>query len=246
MSSESFTVVLADDEPDVRRRIRGYLEQEPGVEVVGEASDGPRAIALMRERRPDLALLDSRLPRLNALEILSEMGARTLPVVIFMSAGGAREPAAVLRGGSDWIPKPVSQDRLRLALERVRGHLGSRVSRGTPLLAADGRIAVRSGSRVLMLEIDSIGHIAAANNHCRIATSNRVVTVRENLSALAARLPQEHFLQVNRSAVIHTGAVRTLESKSHGDWIVRLKDGNRFVVSRTRRADVLRRLRVMA
>lgn len=245
MGNTPFTIVLADDEPRIRLLIRGFLHEEPGVEVVGEASDGPRAIALMRERRPDLALLDSRLPRLNALEVLSKMGSRTLPVIIFMSSGGEREPDALLRGESGWIPKPVTRDSLRKALARAREHLAGRWGRGSTQFPSEGRIAVKSGSRVLMLDLDSIAHIAAANNHCRIITHQREVTVRENLSSLAARLPQDLFLQVNRSSVINMGAVRALESKSHGDWIVRLTDGVQYVVSRTRRPAVLRRLQVL-
>lgn len=246
MGEKTFTVVLADDEPGVRLLVRGFLDRESGVELVGEASDGPRAIALMRERRPDFALLDSRLPRLNALEVLTELGSRTLPAIILMSAAGDRESDALKRSACGWIPKPVTREGLQEALARARTHLAGRAADGHLRRPANGRIAVKSGSRVLMLDLDSIGHIAAANNHCRIITTHRVVTVRENLSSLAARLPQEHFLQVNRSSVIHVGAVRTLESKSHGDWIVRLRDGIQYVVSRTRRAAVLQRLRIPA
>ena len=244
MGNAPFTVVLADDEPAVRRLVRGYLVEEPGVALVGEASDGPRVIALMREHRPDIAILDCRLPRLSALAVLAGLGNRPLPLILFLAPSAQSGPEQFPGSAVEWIAKPLTRERFRSAWARVRARLAEghvRPIRGGTLL---DRIAIKSASRVTMLDIDSIIHIASDNNRCRITTPQKVIKVRESLSLLASRLPSERFLRVNRFSVIHVDAVAGLESKSHGDWLVRLRDGSQFTVSRTRRTEVLRRLRI--
>ena len=240
MEDSVLTVIVADDEPGARAALRSILAEEHGIRIVGEASDGPSTIALLRERRPDLVLLDSRLPRLSALELLSGLGSRTLPLLIVVTPSGDRRPELNGDHTAGWLQKPVSAARLREVLQRARGHLGGAGPRST----AQARIAVKAGSRVEMIDLDSILHVASANNHSRVTTRDRTVSVRENLGALAERLPAGQFVRVNRFTLINAAAVTSLESKSHGDWIVHLLNGARFTVSRTRRSEVLRRLRI--
>ncbi|MBL9175501.1 MAG: response regulator transcription factor [Verrucomicrobiales bacterium] len=245
MGNAPFTVVLADDESAVRKQVRSLLMEEEGVRLVGEASDGPRAIALIREQRPDVAILDFRLPRLSALHVLAELGTRTLPLILFLAhpAEGGANPFPGSTVG--WIAKPVTQDRLHAALIQARTHLSDRLARPSRGLAApEGRLTVKSGSRVMLVDLDSIVYVASDNNCCRIVTPLRTIPVREPLATLASRLPSQRFVRVNRFAVVNGDAVAALEPKSHGDWIVRLRDGSQHVVSRTRRAEVLQRLRI--
>lgn len=244
MEDSSMTIVIADDEPGVRKRLRELLTEQPGVTLIGEASDGPRTIALMREQRPAVALLDSRLPRLNALEVLAEMGSRTLPLIIFIGSAGDRHRQTACAGVAGWILKPVTRAELQEALTEARRQIRLRKPGAFADPGGAGRIAVKTGARVLLLDLDAIEHITAANNHCRIVTRDRTVPVRENLRSLTARLPPGRFIRVNRFAAINGSAVATLESKSHGDWTVHLHNGTKLTVTRTRRAEVLRRLRI--
>lgn len=80
-------VVLADDQPLVRTGLRTILALDPDIEVVGEAVDGRDAVAVVRRTKPDLALLDVRMPRLDGLaatrEIVAEGGTRVLVLTTF-------------------------------------------------------------------------------------------------------------------------------------------------------------------
>ncbi|MBN8248878.1 MAG: response regulator transcription factor [Verrucomicrobia bacterium] len=243
MDLPPLTVVLADDEPGSRRSLRMRLDQLPGVSVVGEASDGPQAIELLRDQRPDVAILDHHLPRLSAVELLSGLGTRTLPLAIFITRDRHVRPASASSGVVAWISRPVSSSDLSEALQRARRHLTERV--GTDGLGKTGgpRIVVRSGARILMLALDDLVRAEASNNHCRLRLTQRVVTVRESLTALSARLPSRRFLRINRFTVVNADWITGLESKSHGDWIVRLRDGTQHTVTRTRRAEIVRQFR---
>jgi DNA-binding NarL/FixJ family response regulator len=69
-------VLLADDQPSVRQGLRLLLESLPGIEVVGEAADGVEAVTLAREVRPDVALLDIRMPRMDGIEATELLSGR--------------------------------------------------------------------------------------------------------------------------------------------------------------------------
>lgn len=120
-------VLIVDDEPPARRRLRRMLERMPGVEVCGEAGDGVEALERIAERAPDLVLLDVRMPGLDGIE-LARRGESLLPIVFTTAydeyALRAFEVAAV-----DYLLKPIRAERLRGALERARERSGPRTPR---------------------------------------------------------------------------------------------------------------------
>lgn len=86
------TTVLADDHPIVRQGLRTLLEQEDGCEIVGEAADGLTAIALIARLRPELAIIDVRLPDLNGLEVARRAQQQSPETKIIMLSMHADEP----------------------------------------------------------------------------------------------------------------------------------------------------------
>ena len=86
-------VVIVDDEPLARERLRRLLAEFPGYEVVGEAGDGDQALALVRETNPDLVLLDIRMPGTDGLQVARVLAEdKTPPAVIFLDAAGNAVP----------------------------------------------------------------------------------------------------------------------------------------------------------
>ena len=69
-------VLLADDQPLVRAGLRTILDEEPDIEVCGEAADGLLAVAAVERDRPDVVLIDVRMPNLNGLEATRRINAR--------------------------------------------------------------------------------------------------------------------------------------------------------------------------
>ncbi|MBX3733842.1 MAG: response regulator transcription factor [Verrucomicrobiae bacterium] len=245
MEPASLSLVLADDEPGFRTSLRDLLRQQPGISLVGEASDGPQTIQLLRERRPDIAILDSHLPRLSAVDLLAGLGTRRLPLFIFVAHERDRRPDGYRNGTAGWLRKPVSPASLGEALRAARTHLAARIGPPASAGGAGGRITVKTGTSLTLVDLDSVVRAAAANNHCHLVTTHRTLTVREGLSALASRLPPGRFVRVNRSSLINVDYIATLESKSHGDWIVRLRDGCQLTISRARRASIFRQIRAV-
>ncbi|MBF0127855.1 MAG: response regulator, partial [Magnetococcales bacterium] len=84
-------VIIADDNSRIRARLRALLEREEGIEVVGEATNGRQAVALVRELRPSLVTLDLEMPVMGGLEAIEEiMCAKAVPILVLSSVADAR------------------------------------------------------------------------------------------------------------------------------------------------------------
>ncbi len=77
-------LVIADDHPIVRKGLRAALEEDPGLAVVGEAGDGDAALALILQERPDVAVLDVDMPKLDGFGVVREAASRSLPTRLIL------------------------------------------------------------------------------------------------------------------------------------------------------------------
>ncbi|MFJ9648696.1 response regulator [Streptomyces sp. NPDC004244] len=117
-------VLIADDQPLVRRGLALILGPDPEFEVVGEAEDGARAVALAQDLRPDVVVMDIRMPLLDGVQATAEL-ARTLPEVrvLALSTFDMDEyvVAALRAGAHGFLPKDVSPEELGAAVRTVHG-----------------------------------------------------------------------------------------------------------------------------
>ncbi|MFC9293868.1 response regulator [Streptomyces sp. NPDC057011] len=121
--TRSGTVVVADDEPMVRRGLRAFVESTGEFTVVAEAEDGARAVELVRTHRPDILLLDIRMPVLNGLETTAALrDAGTETAIVVMTTFGLDEyvEQALALGADGFLLKDTPPDELLAALRAVR------------------------------------------------------------------------------------------------------------------------------
>lgn len=122
MSDEKIRVMIADDHAVVRQGIRNVLEQVEGLEVVGEAGDGDKALDLARELRPDVVLLDVTMPGRTGLEVTRELRADELEsgVLILSMHDDPEYVLQAVRAGADgYVLKDVTPAELRKAIQTV-------------------------------------------------------------------------------------------------------------------------------
>lgn len=120
MPAEPLRLLLADDEPLALRRLRLALQAIPDVEIVGAANDGAQAIDAMRELRPDVVLLDIKMPLANGFEVANAIEESGGPTVIFVTAFDSYALRAFETSAVDYLLKPVEFERLASALMRAR------------------------------------------------------------------------------------------------------------------------------
>ena len=116
----SVRVLIVDDEALARQRVRRLLQNEPDVEVVGEADTGRDAVRMINELQPDLVCLDVQMPELDGFGVLRELEGGKVPMVLFITAYDEHAQRAFDVHAVDYVLKPVDADRFRAAFERAR------------------------------------------------------------------------------------------------------------------------------
>jgi two-component system, LytTR family, response regulator len=245
-------VLIADDEPVARRRLRRLLQREPDFSLVAECADGAEALRLMVDAAPDLVLLDVQMPELDGFEVLQRFPGDRWPAVIFVTAFDRYALRAFDVHAIDYLLKPFSPERFRTAIARAR----TRLSQG----ARDGglaglveevrrrpayltRVAVALRGRTILLDVMTIDWVQAADNYVTLHAGGREYLVRDTLAALERQLDPDRFARIHRSTIVNLDRIAQLEPATHGDGIVQLHDGTRLVITRTWRDRVVRALK---
>lgn len=117
-------VLITDDEAPARARLRQLLASYPDVEIVGEAEMGAQAMELTGKLKPDLLLLDIRMPGCSGLDIAARLPSPR-PQIIFSTAYDEYAVDAFELAATDYLLKPISRARLEQALRRVRSSGGA-------------------------------------------------------------------------------------------------------------------------
>ncbi len=242
-------VLIADDEAPARQKLRDLLQNEPDVEIVGEASDGTQAVELLHATRPDLVFLDVQMPVLDGFGVIERVGAGAMPLVVFVTAYDEHALRAFEVHALDYLLKPFSARRFGQVLARVREQLSSASQRALAARLEQALAALQPAPRYLqrilverrpehevLLPVETIDRIRADRNYVRLVTADGEFTRRMALGEIAERLDPERFLQINRSEIVRLDAVAEFQPWFHGDYRVVMKDGTVLTWSRRYRA----------
>ena len=139
---DSVRTIIVDDEQPARRGLKTLVEQHAGFTVVAVCRDGREAIARISELKPDLVLLDIQMPEITGFDVIAQLSADVMPVVIFVTAYDEYAVRAFEVRALDYVLKPVSQARFDEALARAAARVRDRrlAEYGTTLLAAVAEI----------------------------------------------------------------------------------------------------------
>lgn len=240
-------ILIVDDEPLARGRLRQLLEIEPGVEIMGECTNGREAVAFIGEHHPDLVFLDVQMPELDGFGVLEAIQGEKMPAVIFVTAHDRFALRAFEVHAVDYLLKPFDRDRFKTALHRALDHIqhhqtGELSQRLTALLAEVKpepkhleRLAIKSSGRVLFLKTDDIDWIEAADNYVSLHVGAETHLHRETMSALVEELPAKKFLRISRSTIVNVDRIRELQPLFHGEYVVILRGGTKLTLSRNYR-----------
>lgn len=239
--------LIIDDERLARERIRKLLAEDPGIEVIGECSNGRDAVTAIRKQSPDLVFLDVQMPELDGFGVLAEIDPGQMPAVIFVTAYDRFAVKAFEVHAVDYLLKPFDEERFHRALSRVTEHLKGRQTDSLrqhllELLSdlkddakSPGRIAVKSGGRVLLVRTQDIDWVEAADNYVVLHVGNETHLLRETMAALEARLASSRFVRISRSVIVNLERIKEMQPLFHGDYAVLLLDGTRLTMSRSHR-----------
>jgi two-component system LytT family response regulator len=220
--------LIADDEPLARARLLRLLGQFPEIEVVADCGNGEDAISAMHAQQPDVVFLDIQMPDMDGFDVLDSLPRARQPHVVFVTAYSEHAVRAFEARAVDYLLKPVSAERLRQAVERLRF---SPVARDTP--AYPERLAVPIGARIHLVPTADIDHVGAHANYVELHMGVRSLVLRETLSHLESRLDPKRFLRVHRSRIVRLDGVVEAQAQDSGRYLLRLQCGARLVTGRS-------------
>lgn len=258
--------LLVDDEPLAIERMRVALATVPEVEIIGTAADGVEAASKIAGLKPELVLLDVQMPGLSGMELAQSLAeAAHKPEVVFVTAFNRFALDAFEVEAVDYLLKPVSFDRLRIAVERVR--------RRRALLDAHGRaqelgmvvaalrnenddpggpdderyysgiwVPCRQGS--VRVPVESIDRIEAARDYVLLCTPLKSYMLRAKMNELERRLDPRLLVRIHRSHIVRIGAVVGVERPGKGVLRLILDDGANLQVGPNYQDQVIRALKL--
>ena len=234
-------VLIVDDEPLARRRLRTLLKDEPEFEVVGECEDGPSAVADARRLAPDLMLLDVQMPGMDGFDVMEALGPSRCPVVVFVTAYDEYAMKAFDVHAVDYLLKPFDRKRLRHALARARAlrlHDEEPTRRLMAVLAEiragrpQDRIVVKARGRVYFVLARDIDWIEAAGHYLTLHVGSDEHLIRGSINEIGSRLDPDRFVRIHRSIVLNVDRIQELRPSFHGEYAITLRGGTRLSSSR--------------
>ena len=248
-------VVLVDDEPMARARLRRLVEAEADLRLRAECARGEEAVAAIREHRPHAVFLDVDMPGMTGFDVLAALPPLERPLVVFVTAYDEFAVRAFEVHALDYLLKPYDPERFHAALERVRRRVAESASGSTGAgesasLAAlleevrargPERLVVRSGQEMRFVAVKDVDWIEAADNYVELHVGNEVHLLREPLSSVERRLSPASFARIRRDAIVNLSRVRAVRPGEDGDFEVVLHDGRALRLGRTYRARVTER-----
>ena len=239
-------VLVADDEPLARERLRFLLSRHPSYEVVAECVDGDEALAEIERLRPEVAFLDISMPGRNGVEVAQALlDDSHAPAIVFVTAYDQFALRAFEVSAIDYLVKPVDRERFEQMLERVErridrvGHapLGDEVRallyelRTTSALPK--RFVVRSPRGHYFVRAEDIETATAEGNYVALAAGGRIHLVRETMKSLESKVDPARFVRIHRSTIVSIDRIARIEPLGHGAYRITMQSGARFDSSPT-------------
>ena len=237
--------LIVDDEPLARERLRGFLADDPTIEVVGEAGNGREAVGAILQLAPDLVFLDIQMPEMDGFEVIAALKDKVPPAVVFATAYDQFAVKAFEVHAVDYLLKPFDSDRVNETLRRVARRLKQGEANGPRLdgLIAEiksrpdtpGRLLIKTDKKMVLVPMDDIDWVEAADNYVVLHVGKESHIQRETLSAMETKLPSDTFIRISRSTIVNINRIKELQPLFHGEYAVILKTGARLTLTRTYR-----------
>lgn len=242
-------VLIVDDEPLARAALEKILTANPDVERFDSANDAIEAQQRLSNENYDVVLLDISMPELSGLELIARLQEypRPLPSVVFVTAHAEHAVAAFEKHAVDYILKPFSSDRVNRAIEfasrRTASERTARLIELMPQLQTQkphhhSKIGIKSNGRILFVDLRDIVSVQAEGNYVLLRREGGSDLLRESISNVAEKLKPYGFTRIHRSVLVNASFVQEIRPCATGEYILRVKGGEEYTVTRTYRANL--------
>ena len=237
-------ILIADDEAPARNRMRDLLSDIEHVAVVAEAKNGKEAIDLALQTKPDLMLLDIRMPVMDGIEAAQHaQKIEPKPHIIFTTAFDAYAIKAFDLNAIDYLLKPIRLERLQTAINKAHALKPAQIAALKPLQKTRTHLSIHERGRVLLIPIETIIYLRAELKYITVRTVEREYLIEESLTNLEAEFG-ERFIRLHRNCLVAppfiAGYEKRLNQDNEAQWVALLKGINETVTISRRQQHLVR------
>jgi two-component system, LytTR family, response regulator len=249
---KNMKAILVDDEPDGIRALNKMLQLHcPQVTVEATCSNATAAMQMIEEKRPDVLFLDIQMPGKSGLELLTELPEKNFEV-IFVTAHNEYMLQALQYSAADYLLKPVDEDRLIDAVQRVEKKLeaGKKEERTEALLhnlsktgnPLEMRLCLPTLKGFIVLKLEDIIYCEAERSYTIFhLEGNKTVTVSKPLLEYDTLLKDTTFLRIHKSFLVNLHHVKEYQRGEGG--LVIMTDNTEIEVSRRKKEEFLLKIK---
>ena len=260
---KSLKTIIVDDEPLALSLMTSILGDIPQIELVAQCGGGREAVKKIRELQPDLVILDIQMPKVDGFDVVKQVQADAMPMVIFATAFDQYAADAFDLHAVDYVLKPFVPERVAKSVERalLRFNTLDAGDRKTPLIGAIGdianrgievgedetshqqeqqsrKLAVRDGGVVTLIPFEQIEWVDAAGDYMCIHVGGETHIMRSTMKELEAKLAGDQFARVHRSTLVNLDKIESIQMLPKGECLLNLGGDNTLKVSRNYRQSV--------
>ena len=242
------TAVVADDERLMREQIVGRLKDAwPELVIVGEASNGREAVAMVQSLEPDFVFLDIRMPEMDGIQAAQALAGKVH--IVFVTAYDQYAIHAFDHGAVDYLLKPVEPERVALTCQRLRERLREKPDPMNDLLEQLSQrlggaglkrreymrwVQASVGATLRMIPTSEILYFRAEDKYTRVQTEGFEALIRKPIKELIDELDPSEFWQIHRAIVVRVDAIVQVSRDFRGKQLVHVKGRNeKLEVSRS-------------
>ena len=216
-------VLIVDDEPPARERLRGLLDEIGDVEVVSEAATGADALKDTHDLAPDVVLLDVRMPGMSGLEVARHLNVLDEPpAVIFTTAYDQYAVEAFEAQAVGYLLKPVRKEQLAAALARAGRLTRAQLQRLAAAGARRSHIAARRRDGLRLIPVEEVQYFLADQKYTTVRHLGGEDLIEDSLRLLESEFGAA-FVRIHRNALVGVKYLERIERSAEGQYAVRLR-----------------------
>jgi len=234
------TVCIIDDEFRSRERVRKLLKEDPGFIITGEADNGRDAVELINQNKPDLVILDIKMPGLSGFQILQE--AEHKPTVIFVTAYNEHAVEAFAVHAIDYLLKPFQDQRFYEALSRLDldgapnndtlMELRALIEGTVQKKSYQDRITVKDRFEYSVIDVEEIDFFSTEDGLVFLHSKGIRYVIDQTLSQLEANLNPDLFFRAHRKSLVNIKKVSKMVPWGRGRYVLRFSGDDKVHLSK--------------
>jgi two-component system response regulator AlgR len=216
-------ILIVDDEPPARERLRALLAEIADVAVVGEAANGSEALEQTHERAPDVVLLDVRMPGMDGLEAARHLNVlEEPPAVIFTTAYDRYAVEAFEAHAVGYLLKPVRREQLAAALTRAGRLTRAQLQKLAAGEARRSHIAARHREGLRLIPLEEVQYFLAEQKYTTVRHLKGEDLIEDSLRLLEGEFGAA-FVRIHRNALVGVRHLERIERNADGQYFVRVR-----------------------